>query len=300
MKVFVIIVTYNAMHRGWIDKCMASLSASTLPVTPVIIDNGSADGTREHVPAHFPEAVWLPQDRNLGFGQANNRGIQYALEHGADYVLLLNQDATLAPDAVEHMVEACAGNRLVSPLQLNGDGTRLDFIFKEKLLLTRSPLFDDIFAGQAIQEAYEGGNYSAACWMLPAKLIREIGGFNPIFFHYGEDDNYLHRVQYHGFKVALAAKAQMFHDREIHGNQDAFNKNAYRREMLCEACDINISLLKFIGKSCLRLYHSYVFDLRAHQYLPGTFFRQALWLCQHISAIRSSRRQDRCMGMNWL
>lgn len=300
MKVFVIIVTYNALHRGWIDHCMASLAASTVPVAPVIIDNGSTDGTRDYVPVHFPDAVWLPQDKNLGFGQANNKGIRYALEQDADYVLLLNQDATIAPDSVAHMTEACAGNRLVSPLQLNGDGTRLDFIFKEKLLLTRSSLFDDIFAGQPIQEAYVGGDYSAACWMLPTRIIREIGGFNPIFFHYGEDDNYLHRLQYHGFEVALAAKARMFHDREMHGNQAAFNKNAYRREMLCEACDINISLLKFIWKSCLRLYHSYVFDLPAHRYRPGTFLWQVLWLCGHVSSIHRSRRQDKSRGMNWL
>jgi len=300
MKVFVIIVTYNALHREWIDHCMASLAASSVPLIPVIIDNGSVDGTREYVPAHFPDAVWLPQEKNLGFGQANNIGIQYALEQGADYVVLLNQDATLAPNAVAHMVEACAEDQLVSPLQLNGDGTKLDSIFKEKLIQTRSSLFDDIFAEQPIHDAYVGGDYSAACWLLPVKLIREIGGFNPIFFHYGEDDNYLHRVQYHGFRVALSPKARMFHDREIHGNQTAFNMNAYRREMLCEACDINISLPRFIWKSCLRLYHSYVFDLRAHRYRPGTFFMQTLWLCRHFSSIYTSRKQDKCRGMNWL
>ena len=72
------------MHRGWIDRCLKSLSDSTVPVIPVIIDNGSADGTRDHIPTHYPDSIWLPQEKNLGFGQANNLGIKYALEHNAD------------------------------------------------------------------------------------------------------------------------------------------------------------------------------------------------------------------------
>ena len=106
MKIYTIIVTYNAMQRNWIDRCMESLSKSTIQTIPVLIDNGSTDGTREHIPQHYPDAVWLPQDKNLGFGQANNVGIKYALEHNADYILLLNQDAALSPDAIEFAMSA--------------------------------------------------------------------------------------------------------------------------------------------------------------------------------------------------
>ena len=84
MKIYAIIVTYNAMQRGWIDRCMQSLQASTVLATPIIVDNGSTDGTREHIPATYSDIIWMPQDRNLGFGQANNVGIRYALEHNAD------------------------------------------------------------------------------------------------------------------------------------------------------------------------------------------------------------------------
>ena len=104
MKIYTIIVTYNAMQRNWITRSIDSLSKSTIETTPVIIDNGSTDGTRNYVPEHYPNAVWMPQDKNLGFGQANNLGMKYALEHQADYILLLNQDATLAPDAIEKML----------------------------------------------------------------------------------------------------------------------------------------------------------------------------------------------------
>ncbi|MBO4906369.1 MAG: glycosyltransferase family 2 protein [Bacteroidaceae bacterium] len=301
MKVFVIIVTYNAMHSNWIDRCMKSLAESSVPVISVIIDNGSTDGTRDHVPAAYPEAVWLPQERNLGFGQANNVGLRYMLEQGGDYALLLNQDAALAPDAVEKMVEASEPDTLVSPLQMNGDGSRLDFIFKQKLLmLTQSEIFDDLFANRQLRNAYEGGNYSAACWMIPRHIVEIIGGFNPIFFHYGEDDNYLDRVKYHGCRVVLAANARMYHDREVHGNQKVFNKNAYRREMLYEICNINSSMFKVMRVWALRLYHSYAYQLRDHSYRPGTFICQLGWFMMNIRKVAHSRRIDRRIGQNWL
>lgn len=299
-NIFAIIVTYNAMRHSWIDHCLKSLTESTVPVKVVIVDNGSTDGTRDHVPVAYPDAAWLPQECNLGFGQANNEGIRYALANDADYVLLLNQDATLAPDALEKMLKACQDDTLVSPLQLNGDGSKLDLIFKEKLLRTGLSVFDDIFTGHPLQDAYVGGDFSAACWLLPRHLLLEVGGFNPIFFHYGEDDNYLHRVAYHGFRVVLAAKARMYHDREIHGNQEAFNKNAYRREMLCEICDINLSMPIVMWKWALRLYHSYVYQLPNRKYRVGTFLKQLFWFVSHSLDVLESRKGDKRRGQNWL
>ena len=84
MKIYVIIVTYNAMRNSWIDRCISSLRVSTVPVEIIIVDNDSIDGTREYVPANFPEVIWMPQEKNLGFGQGNNVGIRYALDHRAD------------------------------------------------------------------------------------------------------------------------------------------------------------------------------------------------------------------------
>ena len=101
-KVFVIIVTYNAMQ--WIDKCLHCLSQSSIPVVPVLIDNYSTDGTREYIPTHYPDVVWLPQEKNLGFGQGNNVGFKYAMQEKADFVVLLNQDAYLEEHAIESLL----------------------------------------------------------------------------------------------------------------------------------------------------------------------------------------------------
>ena len=229
MKIYAIIVTYNAMQRGWIDRCMQSLQASTVLLTPIIVDNGSTDGTREHIPDTYSDIIWLPQDRNLGFGQANNVGIRYALEHQADYVLLLNQDAALAPDAIEKMLAVSDGESLLSPLHLNGDGTRIDELFRYSLRQSVNLMADDLLIRYQLSPSYESAEICAACWFMPVALIRKIGGFNPLFFHYSEDNNYYHRLQYHGVKTLLVPDTFMFHDRLLQGNVQAYNRHRLRR-----------------------------------------------------------------------
>lgn len=299
-NIFVIIVTYNAMHRGWIDRCMKSLAESSVPVTAIIIDNGSTDGTCDHVPAVYPEAVWLPQERNLGFGQANNVGLRYAMEHNADFVLLLNQDAALAPDALEKMLAVSDGESLISPLHLNGDGTRIDEMFRISLRDARNFMNDDLLIRHTLAPCYETGEICAACWLMPVSLIRKIGGFNPLFFHYSEDNNYYHRMLYHGVKTLLVPNTYMYHDRLIQGNMQAFNRRRLRRDIILAATDIN----KSFGKRCVRwlktLYRCYVQDLPHHQYIPGAWLCEMCWLLFHISQVIHSRQNEKRQGMTWL
>lgn len=301
MKVFAIIVTYNAMRRQWIKRCLDSLGQSSVPMIPVVIDNGSTDGTREYVPEHYPDVVWLPQSKNLGFGQANNIGILHALEQGADYVLLLNQDAALHPQALENMIRVGDDTSLVSPLQLNGDGKKLDEMFRFVLYETHNPyLLDDVLLNGTCSDTYVGGMYAAACWLMPVGLVKRIGGFNPLFFHYGEDYNYLNRLMYHGIKVLLAPHAHMYHDRNGHGDNKVFDKGRNRRDMLLVACDINKSFIGCVVEWMRILVRCYTVYLPKKAYKPGVFFGNLLWLAGHAVAVNRSRKKEKQVGGHWL
>ncbi|MCH5311707.1 MAG: glycosyltransferase, partial [Prevotella sp.] len=131
------------MRNDWINCCLSSLRDSTIKTIPIVVDNCSTDGTREFAPTQYPEVVWLPQNKNLGFGQANNIGIRYALENNADYVLLLNQDASLHKEAIRYMLEASDGTSLISPLHLNGKGSGFDNIFRLYSLPLNSGILED-------------------------------------------------------------------------------------------------------------------------------------------------------------
>ena len=299
--IYAIIVTYNAMRRNWIERCLQSLRASTVPVTPIVIDNGSTDGTCEYVPTHHPEVIWMPQQKNLGFGQANNVGIRYVLEHEADYVMLLNQDAAIAPDAVSALLDAAQGQKaLFSPLQLNGEGTKVDQMFRKTLHQTDNGLLEDFLVNHEVNPVYSTGIFAAACWFMPFSILKEVGGFNPLFSHYGEDDNYQFRARYHGYENLVVIKARMYHDRGEHGNVEIFNKNRMRRELLLLALDINLTPLQSTKAILYLLYKCYTYRLPRHQYRPGTFLPAAIWTLTHLHTIAASRKKEKSIGPTWL
>lgn len=301
MKIFAVIVTYNAMRREWIDRCLQSLQGSTVPITTVVIDNLSTDGTRKHVPAHYSDIVWLPQEKNLGFGQANNIGIRYALNHGADYVLLLNQDASLHSDALQLMLNEADGKRLVTPTHYNGKGDRLDYMFSCAIRKANEALTEDYIINNNIKPSYPAKEICAACWLMPVSLIQTIGGFNPLFFQYSEDNNYYQRMVYHGLSTTIyVPKAKMFHDRQTYGSENVFKQKKIRRELLLIATNINYSFLKCIAEWIRTLLRCYVYYLRRNQYTFGTFTKDSLWLIRNTSQIYESRKKEKGRGQIWL
>ncbi len=214
-KIFVIIVTYKGYL--WYERCFTSLRNSEYPVQTIVIDNASNDGTIEYIRENFPEIHLIESKENLGFGRANNIGMRYALNHGCDYVFLLNQDAWIEPDTIGELVRIAKKYPeygILGPVQVNKERTKvlngvIQFLINPDNV--NHKLFSDLILG-SVEEVYPVAEINAAAWLLPRKTLETIGGFDPIFLHYGEDWNYLSRVLYHGFKVGLVPHLQVVHD----------------------------------------------------------------------------------------
>ena len=89
-RIHTIIVSYNAMK--WAERCFSSLRTSAVPLSVIVVDNGSTDGTQEFITTQFPEVEFIQSAENLGFGKANNLGIEMAYKNGADFFYLMNQN----------------------------------------------------------------------------------------------------------------------------------------------------------------------------------------------------------------
>ena len=74
-------------------------------VEVVLVDNGSTDESQQYIRENYPDIIFRQSETNLGFGRAHNIGIEYAIEHGYDYVYLLNQDAWIHNDTIEKLQE---------------------------------------------------------------------------------------------------------------------------------------------------------------------------------------------------
>lgn len=288
MKVLVIIVTYNGMK--WIGRCLSALQQSTHPVTTTVIDNNSTDGTPRYIAEHFPEVILVEKKENLGFGQGNNVGFRYALDNGYDYVMLLNQDAYLQPDAIEELLKVADGKNLFSPLHLTGDGRRIDWFFKESLRTADNDLLDDLLIDGKTMSTYEVGEVCAACWFMPIDIIKNVGGFNPLFFQYGEDNNYYTRLVYHGRKTLIVPSAHVWHDRDKIGNELVFSQNYVRNRIYVSLCAPHLSLRSRLRK-LIRVFIEEPFIPTAVETLKALL---------SYSVISKSRKEEQQSKATWL
>lgn len=216
-NIYIIIVTYNAMK--WAEKCFNSIRKSSVPLQAIVIDNGSEDGTQEFIKNNFPEIEFIQSEKNLGFGKANNIGIERAYKAGADFFYLMNQDAWLYEYSIEKLLEVYHQYSdkneigIISPMHIDGSEKHLD-IFLDKYIATnfeKTRLISDLYF-QSLKPYYEISFVNAAHWLIPKDTIEKIGGFNPYFFHYGEDNEYVNRIHFHEKKILLIPSSKVVHD----------------------------------------------------------------------------------------
>ena len=256
-KIHTIIVTYNGSK--WIKECLESLYASSFQTEIIIVDNGSLDDTLNIVVAFFPEVTLLKQSENLGFGKANNIGISYALKKKATAVFLLNQDTKVEKSTIESLLNAISEHPeigILSPLQLNWKGTELEYYF-QRFLTRNTSIVEDKILLKKEQEIYNVPFINAAAWFIPTQVLKTIGGFDPLFFHYGEDNNFCQRIRYHHFKIGVLTHAEIYHDASIRKEpKDYLFSEKYfqneRTQFLIKACDINQQYSKKLLNADLR------------------------------------------------
>jgi GT2 family glycosyltransferase len=251
-SLYVIIVTYNG--AAWARRCLGSVYQSSIEATPIVVDNDSSDNTLDIIREEFPKCVIIETRQNLGFGKANNLGIRKALQEGAEYIYLLNQDAWVEPDAFEIMIQVqklYPIYGILSPIQMTGDGTNYDSNFLNHSISEKCcpGCLTDIKSGCS-KDVYESKAVIAAHWLVYAPYLRRVGLFSPAFPHYGEDSNLYQRFMYWGYKVGICPKAIAYHDR-----QDRITtpeQNLYR---------IYITFLTFVNNvllnSNLRIFRAY-------------------------------------------
>lgn len=290
----------------WLPKCLEGVKQS--PV--LIVDNNSSDGTENFIKANHPEVIILQQNKNLGFGQANNIGISYALGKGADYVFLLNQDAYLEDGSLEKLIEVSKKNPqfgILSPIHLNGKGDRLDENFSNYLNYRANPdFYSDHILKKPLLEIYKVPFVNAAGWLISRECLETVGGFDPIFFHYGEDDNYCQRLNYHGFRIGVVPVAILLHDREdrpapkiINGDKKYFE--IMERQMKLKYADINKPWDPELDNLIRKRKKAWLKTNIKLNFKEGTFFRNEYLMLKRLrSEIILSRETNKLRGLNYL
>lgn len=102
----VVAVVLNYCREALTVACVESLEAQRPELTIVVVDNASPDGSGARLAARFPHHAFIQTGANIGYAGGNNRGIAWALEQGAPYVFVINEDAVSSPGCVAALTEA--------------------------------------------------------------------------------------------------------------------------------------------------------------------------------------------------
>jgi GT2 family glycosyltransferase len=218
VKTAVVIVNWNG--RSLLDACIGSVLAQTsLPDEIFLVDNGSSDGSVEHVRRSWPSVSVVAAGANLGFAGGNNLGIRQALAKGAEAILLLNNDAQLLPQALE---------RLASVLEREGAGV---WAAAPKILYRSTP--DVIWAAGGSFDWWRGvsvdrglnqqdagqydtpervGSATACCILIRSEAFRRIGLLDEAYFMYFEDADFSARMGEAGGRIIYEPGARVLHD----------------------------------------------------------------------------------------
>ena len=221
-RILVVVVTWNSGR--YIEDCLKSLALSTIPVAVLVIDNASSDGTSAHLRSHWETSVSvLDTGSNLGYAGGNNIGIDVAIEAGANLVILMNPDATVAPDCIERLHQILDSSDQIGMVSPSICYESTDIVWyggSDVNLISGSS--DHVCQGVAWtslpSEPYATDRGSGCVLGLPIRAISEVGLFDERYFLYYEETELSARMRERGFTVKVVPQARAWHD-VGHGNR---------------------------------------------------------------------------------
>ncbi|MCC7494657.1 MAG: glycosyltransferase family 2 protein [Fimbriimonadaceae bacterium] len=221
--VSVVIVNWNTCEL--LRNCLRSLpaaSAGELRIEPVVVDNGSHDGSPEMVAAEFPEAVLVRNTANVGFVLANNQGLAAA---SGDYLFMLNSDTEAEPGCLDALVAALADPAVgaAAPKLLNTDRS-YQFsagAFPQIWLRMLPAHFEHRFNTAQSRIHADASENTVVDWLVGAALLtrrdvyQRVGGLDERYFMWWDDIDWSQKLRAAGFQRVYVPGAQVVH----HGRQ---------------------------------------------------------------------------------
>ena len=215
-KLVVIILNWNR-YQDTID-CVYALQRQTLKdFVMIIVDNGSWDGSPAILRERFPDVQIIRNETNLGYAGGNNVGIRAALDMGADYVLLLNNDTLPEEEFLEQLLSgiigdesiAAAGPKViwdVEPPMLWGAYLRVTY--HKNIVKAEGWMCPDV---SAYSEPADVDCVIGCGIVLSRAAIESVGLLDEEFFAYHEDIDWCLRARKRGYRIVYVPTALLRH-----------------------------------------------------------------------------------------
>ncbi len=219
----VIIVSWRV--RPFLERCLASLRSTALPLRIIVVDNNSRDGSVELVQKTFPECELIANSTNRGFAAAVNQGL--ALVHDG-HALLLNPDCRVLPGSLEAAVAALESEQdigVLGCLLRNEDGSiqpsirrfpsfldQAMILLKLHRLVPAVSVLRSYFASDLdYTKDQDVDQVKGAFFLISRNALRVVGHLDEAFWIWFEEVDYCRRVKDSGMVVRYLSSAEVVH-----------------------------------------------------------------------------------------
>jgi GT2 family glycosyltransferase len=217
-KVSIVVVNWNG--KDVLRNCLASIEKLAYPISEVIVvDNGSTDDSVEMLRREYPGQIYLiALEKNFGAPKGRNVGVTRAVDTGVDFVFCLDNDLTIAPDAITRLLEVTRRDSriaMVGALILRMD--KPDIIFSAGHVINwKQNLVGTLGSGQKLtgqfKDIWDVHYVGSGAVLIRSDYIRRHGMFDESYIGYGyEDTEYGYRAINLGYRVVCCADARTWH-----------------------------------------------------------------------------------------
>jgi len=213
-RVVIAVLTWN--QRDQVLACLESIQSSDYANYEVaLIDQHSTDGTVAVVREQYPDASFVIHRENFGFGEGMNGGVRFAIEHQADYLLCLDNDARIQRDTVKLLVNAAIENdqiAMVFPgiysaegsLREGQTGSVSSAVWEEGRLMV--PVKPKVGEGPVPADIS-----SCGIALVSLKAIKTVGYLDPNYFFAFDEADWFYRISVAGFSGRYLPAARVMH-----------------------------------------------------------------------------------------
>lgn len=215
-KTAIVLVNWNSFV--YTQQCILSLDQVTKKDFDIIVvDNGSEDGSGEKLLQQNPQIILIKSDTNLGFTGGNNLGLEYSLQRGYQYSMLLNNDTEVAPDFLETLTDYMDKHPETGAIQ-----PKIFYHHDRTLLWDGGSYFNPVFgitytSGLGKKPAQQHNIIkpvdwvTGCCFLTRNAILKETGLLAKNFFIYYEDVDLSFRIKKLGYELTYHPEAVIYH-----------------------------------------------------------------------------------------
>lgn len=216
MRIGIVVINWNGLEL--LKKYLKVLIQNSVNHNIYLIDNNSEDESVSYVRSNHSEVNIIKLDKNYGFAEGYNRGIQKVKE---EIICIINNDVEVTKDWLKPIVKKFNNypDLIIQPkiLDINKKshfdyaGAAGGYIDKYGYPYCRGRIFETIEEDKNQYKDEEIFWSSGACMFLSKKIFNELGGFDKSFFAHMEEIDFCWRAFNHGYKTHLVSTSKIYH-----------------------------------------------------------------------------------------